>query len=333
MSLTHIDPSHIQCYKFTNSDKIISTRLKFLMKQDTDELVLVKMPFFGIDDVFSLINLKTVKGWLKFLSDTVSEETMLSLTRILGDSPICDGINLKTKSIITQELSYADWIMLYQLYNLLRGMNTIADTDIEYDLQIGKVLDNPDIDFGKLCFTPECNFKYIICYEYSYEFTNSLNEIDLESNDKVVMGIFIQIPEFNCWQYLSVKKFKTFNKPNNIEVKYATTDSPRCFSRAAYSNLYSLTSIDNIIRYSIYIPVDIYFRKEFEDSNGSISNKTYDAIEIVCERENYTTSVLLTHDELGIDSIRANLANNKILYMQKFWLLKLINNVIRLKPY
>jgi len=331
MSILQTNLKEIKCFKIDNYRKIIKTSLQDIDNSDNDSTVLVEMNFFGINQVYSLMNINKIKKFVSKIKDIRDIGNMLSLSRVIEDSPIEEGINLKTRSIYLNELNHIDWISIYQLNIILEGMNCISDLDIQYDLQIGKYLDLPTINLSKLDFSPDedINYKYIFRFnDNSCRFSNELSEYSIDNEN--LIGIFIYLKEFNCWQYLSKKRFKTLNYPNSIEIKYAITDSPRCFSKIGYHNLYSISDFYNLLLYSIYLPVDIYFKKEFEDLQYKISNKIYDALEISVSFENYTTTVLLTHDELGIDNITQNTG---ILCMDKFWLLKLINNIICLKPY
>lgn len=316
--------TEIRCFNLTSSNKIIKTTLQNIENQKDKSLSLIEMNFFGISQVYSLMDISKVNKVIRNISEEgIAEKLMLSITRVIEDSPIVNGVNLKTRGIYLTELSVADWISIYQLYYLMQGMNSMSDSDIEYDLQIGKEIDIPIVDLSELKFSSNVEYKYISRFkDGTYRFSNSIDTYDFE-------GIFINIPEFNCWQYLSKKKFDIVNYPENIEIKYAITDSPRCFSRVSYFHSYSFDNIESLLIHCISIPIDIYFRKYFEDSNYSLSSKTYDALEIIIDGDKYSTSVLLTHEELGIDSFN----NRNIIFMDKFCLLKLINNIICLKPY
>ena len=164
MAIIQTDSKNISCFIFTEDDQIIKCSLQSIENQGYNSLVLVEMNFFGINHVYSLINISKVREFVKTISKVSNYNKFLSLTRVIGDSPICEGINLKTKQISLSELSFTDWILLYQLNNIIDGMNTITEYDIQYDMQIGQYLDNPEIDFSKLNFSPnkDTNYKYIL---------------------------------------------------------------------------------------------------------------------------------------------------------------------------
>ena len=350
MSLLEISPAEITAFKFENNEKIIKTSLQSLVNQDNKTIAFIEMQLFGISHVYSLIDFSKVKkfNYDSLLIDTYRkhhhETTFLSLSKIIGDCPIEEGINKKSNRIILDLLDSYEWIMLYQLKNIISGMNELSDEreGINYDLSFEVddgycIYDLEKINFDysdKIDSIPFNNYKYILKYgNGDYEFCNTIYNDNFE-------GIFVKIPLFNCWQYLSKKKYMNLKKVRKVDIIYATTNSPRCFSEVGYHQEYNMDNVMDILLYSIYIPMDIYFSKIFQDTTSNFDNKIYDAIEISIKGREYQTTLLLTHDELGIDKIfgtkndDSTISNtsNYIKYMDRFCLLKLINKIILLKP-
>ena len=359
MSLLQINPGEIQAFKFTKSEKIIKMSLQNLLKQGNDAIGLVEIELFGISHVYSLIDFSKVKSFnlSKLINDSYTtgvqyfrkeyqEIIPFSLAKIMDDCPIEKDINMLSNTIMIDSLNVEEWILLYQLKNIISGMNEYSN-DISYMIGFGDSIEDDNCPFilSKLDFGysdnsyPFHKYKYILKYPNDeFEFCNEIYNDDFE-------GVFIHISNFNCWQYLSKKKYKTLKQAKRIDIAYATTDSPSCFSNVGYHQEYNIDTFIDLIMYGIYIPIDIYLSKVFENSiiNNTLKNR-YDAIEIRIEGREYKTSVLLTHSELGINQTFGTIKNvncnpfeenslrNCVRYMDKFCLLKLINKIILLKP-
>lgn len=357
MSLLQINPGEIQSFKFTKSEKIIKMSLQNLLNQGDDTIGFVEIELFGISHVYSLIDFSKVKSFTlsKLVNDSYTtgiqyfrreyQDTIpFSLAKVVDDCPIEKDINMLSNTIMIDSLNVEEWILLYQLRNIINGMNEF-NNDIKYMIGFGNTIedDNCPFSLSKLDFNysgniyPFHKYKYILRYSNDeFEFCNEIYNDEFE-------GIFIYIPNFKCWQYLSKKKYKTLKQVKRIDIAYATTDSPRCFSNVGYHQEYNIDNFIDLLTHGIYIPIEIYLNKVFENCINDFNNR-YDAIEIRVEGREYQTSVLLTHSELGINQTFGTVKNtnhspfeennlrNTVRYMDKFCLLKLINKIILLKP-
>jgi hypothetical protein len=362
MSLFKNCPGEIRAFKFTNHEKIYSTSLQNILKHDNDCIGFVEIQLSGIEHVYSLIDFSKVRNFnideltihnSKTFSKQWLEESEymvpFHLAKIIEDCPVVKDVNLKSNIILLDTMNIVDWILLYQFKNIINGLNRISDERdrVLYSIGFGDSVDDnhPMFDLSQLDFSylykeyPFYKYKYILKYSNNvFEFCNEIYNTDFE-------GIFVYIPNFRCWQYMSKKKYKNLMKVKSVDINYATTDSPRCFSDVRHHQEYNIDTFNELLTYGIYIPLDMYFSKVFEDSAAclSIGEKRYDALEISVKGREYQISVLLTHDELGItqrlnnEDIKTNTYDdinltNYIRYMDKFCLIKLINKIILLKP-
>lgn len=344
----NIDPINISGFKFNKTGKISKTSLQNLLKQEDTKFGFVEMKLFGTDHVYSLVNFSKVKNFniSSLINDIylnndnyhLAENDKIvpfHIARVFENTPIQKDVNFKCNVIDLDSVNEYDWIMLWQLKNIIAGIDAYStyekEVDIDYFIGFGNNIydDNCKFDLEKLDLQYKDKeyqfhkYKYILVYENDdFEFCNEIYNDNFK-------GVFVYIDGLNCWQYLSNKKYRNLKSFSRIEIRYATTDSPRCFNNVGYHQEYIFDYIENVLFGAIYIPLDIQFSKIFEYNDILIgpSDKRYDALEISVINKEYQTTVLLTHEELGIDQ------NNHVKYMDKFCLLKLINKIILLKPY
>ena len=202
-------------------------------------------------------------------------------------------------------------------------MNSIIPSDYsddtEYYLNFGDSIDYSNlIDLSSLHFSCDdyTGYRYILKFDDSYEFSNFIYTPSID-------GVYVYIPEFKSYQYISKKKCENLFSAKSVEISYTKHNYFR--EPAEYETFYCESLLD-ILKYSIFIPIDIYFRKLFKECDPR-----YESIQIKVEKRNYSTSVLLSYDEIGLNKEYSKTNINSV--MNNFNFLKLINNVISLKPY
>lgn len=358
MSLLKINPRDINGFKLTKSGKMIKMPLQNLLNQDDETIGFVEVQLFGIGHVYTLVNFSKLKRFnisniissrynpVYFPRDLGEYEIPFYIAKMEQDCPIEYDVNVKSNILTLDNLNQTELILLYQLKNMIDGMNYISEREdnLTYEFEFGDIAEEDECPFelSKLDFdvhdedSPFCRYKYILKYpDGKYEFSNEIYNDEFE-------GIFVYLSNFNCWQYLSKKKYCNLKRAKEVDIRYATTDNPRCFSDVRYYQEYNIDTFIDLILYGIYIPLNIYFDKLFNDDQKT--DNRYDAIEINIEGREYRTSVLLTHAELGIDKFFSSGENKKrdpfehnrfekcIRFIDKFCLLTLINKIILLKP-
>ena len=329
MSIMQLDARKIKCYTFDDCGKMIKMSLQSLVNKGNERRALVEIPMFGINQVYTFIDLDKMQNY-EILKSKLSVQ-YLSISRVIEDSPIIEGINIKSNKIHLTQLSIIDLIYLSQIRSLLNGMNDIShkmlDSDIRHYLTLGKSIDE-DIGDSVFNFVKSCKNRYIMKFKNDkYRFCDNVYTDDFE-------GIFIYIEEYNCWQYLSRQKYLNLFDITSVTLSYSIVDTPNCFSDVKYLQQYYAEDISEILKYLIYIPVDIYFNKIFSDITVNPLEKAYDSLAISVNSNRYTTSIVLTYDELNINKAIYGVRHSEssLIFMEKFCLLKLINNLISLKP-
>ena len=325
MSLIQNMPAQNRCIQLKSSGKIKHTALTNLLNNGNGGIGLVEINLFGINQVYSLLDFDKIRNFdYSFnMSRSLNQHGELSLSKAYTDDPLINDVNMKCKSIDISRLTIADWINFYQINSIISGLDIISEMTVNDSVEYTFSLRNNLYDINDIDFRTSIMYKYIVIYNDRYEFSNNIPK---ESFD----GILINIPETKCWQYLDRVDFYDLVSILGIEIRYAVTDSPRCFSSIGYYQEYCADNINDLVKLGIYIPMDIYFSKVFEVDEPIRKNRDgYDALDIYVKHHNYNCSVILTYRELGIDYS----ADNETGYDDNFQLLKLIINIISLKPY
>ena len=340
ISLFGINYDDIKCYEIVDNEKIIKADVKSLLNYENDSDGFVEIKMFGIDQVYSLINFRKLRHFIKMISE-INLDLNLFIARVLEDTPMIDNVNFKYNSITVKQLTVIDWIFIYQFKSLIDGMNIMSETkydiDIFHQLNIGTNIDDMRV-MNALEISPDVDetaySKYIMVFDKGKcKYCNSIYTDSFK-------GVFVRLEEFNCWQYLTNEQYFNLIKAKSVSIHYAITDKPTAFSKVIYNQEYFSDTLLQILKQSIYIPCDIYLYRIFDtDKSKEVLSlpyfqKTYNALEISVSKKGYTTSIVLTYNELGIsDKLYSNDYNGSILYVDKFCLLELINNLIHLKPY
>lgn len=305
--------SKIKCFKLTDSHNIVQTSPQSLINTEDEELVLVEMSMLGIDHVYSLMTTSKRKHFNKDLELAKNKESVIQISRVIGDSPVVDKVNIFSNTIQLKDLSLENWISLYQMDCIFEGMNTISE--MELDTDVSYQLDSDIFRYSIIDFCHNVKFKYIIWLKNDkYVFAN---DIVCEKYN----GIFVYIPEFQCWQYVSKKKWQTLSKISSIELHEAIITSHLSCSEVTYQQEYYASNLLELIKYSIYIIVDLKIREMFNNSPEYfyLERDQKAALEVKITVEDQVGSALFTFEELHST-------------FKKFSILKLINNLICLKP-
>ena len=341
MSFMENSPAHIECMQLTKSGKIKHTTLQNLLNTDRRAMGLVEINLFGISQVYSLLDFDKIKKFESLFNESKANNQIghLTLAKSYSDDPLENDVNMKSKLIDFNKFTIFDWINFYQINSVISGLNIISEMTVNDSVEYTFSMQNNLFDISEIDFNVNKSYRYIIIYEDGYTLRKYVfsNKIP---ND-YFSAILINIPETNCWQYLSRRKFEILTSISGLEIRYAVTDSPRCFSSIGYHQEYCVENIDDLVKLGIYIPMDIYFNKVFDEYEPNRKLKTgYDALDIYVKHHNYNCSVLLTHKELGIEYTGENhiwyndkTEADRIQYIEDFQLLKLIINIISLKPY
>ena len=306
--------SKIKSFKLTNSHKILPTSPQSLVNSENYDLVLVEMSLLGMDHVYSL--LPTFKSRTYFNEELCSienREATIQISRVIGDSPVADKINIFSNTISTKDISLENWISLYQMECIFEGMNTISAMELDSD--ISYQIDTDICDISSIDFKCDIKYKYIVLYANdTYEFANSFYW------DKC-KGVFVYIPEFNCWQYVSKKKWNNLNHSTGIELREAIVTSHLSCSEITHQQEYYASNIFDLIKYSIYIIVDLRMREIFMNSPEYfyLEREQKAALDVTISIGDEKITALFTFEELYS-------------HIHKFSILKLINNLICLKP-
>ncbi len=313
---------NINIFKLDDNQKIKQISLQKALNKDNKTIGLVEINVFGCHDVYTLIDFSKVSKFNYFSTLNYIHDLSLNDNLILGkieeDSPIIDGINCLKKPINLRTLTKIDWITIYQLGMIINGMNNlnrellITDT---YYFNFGSNIDYADImDNELLDFSIESKFKYILVYDNNYLYSNTL-PILLNFD-----GVYVYIPEFNCYQYLSTDILMGLSdNVDSIEIEYRKKN---IYGKSTIES-YLCESLYEVLKYSIYIPINVFFKKIFE-----LIDKNRDMIYISINKLNENISLELSLSEIGIINNPSGLVITKT-----FDLLYLINSIIRLQPY
>ena len=317
-----------RCFKFTIFDKVVKMNYQNLTNYDNEGLAMVEITVFGLNHVYTLIDLSKVSKFMKLVERRC--ELTVGISRIVGDSPAFEDINTKSSKTYYESLSSENWISIYQLNNLFAGMNIVSDMDLSNDIQYYLDIDDKEsfIDFGA-----NIDCECIVLYDNGdYRKCNTI--IDFRENFK---GVFVYISEFNCWQYLSRKKYLNLINIEGVEIRDAITDKPVCYSEVQYTNEYYIDNPIKLLKIGIFVPVNLYIGNIFDRNNMQIRMEESDAINIHIFRAGEDVDILLTYHELGIRyneyGTLTDMSNKKgIVPMKHFSIIDLINNLICIKP-
>ena len=328
MPLFKLDPSKIRCFNLRDDGEYTKTTLQNLVNDENKSMSLVEIQLFGINQVYTLIDFRKMSH-----EHFNSVSHNLSISRVLEDTPIIEGINIKSNLIKLDKLSMIDIIFLSQLRTIFSGLNYMSEnvlgSDIRHYLTFGDTIDN---DISESIFNVvkpnKKNWKYILRLKNNeYVFCQSIYTDDFE-------GVFIYVDNFNCWQYLSKKKYYNMLSLMSVKISYSIVDSDVCFTKVRHRQKYWADTLQDTLMYAIYIPIDIYFDKIFLPRFSNPSFGVYDALQLSVNCKDHSTSIILTHDELNINKsiYGVSYSTTCLRFMDQFCLLKLINNLISIKP-
>ena len=319
----------MKCLKFTpDGSKIIKSSSQDILNQVNEYPVFLEISLFGLNDVYSLIDISKLTHTYNILKK-YNYNTSYSLIKLIGDSPLEEGVNMKSKYLGNQ-ISISSLLYLYQIQQVLSGMNIITENELEqdtsYELKLSISNEDEIVEDIELSLSSN-NEMNIDAYKYMLIFSNNSYQLCNEINTKNFEYLMIRIPEFNCWYKLSKKKYFSLINVDNVNISYVLTDSDFCFSENIYTYGFNISSSEELLKYCIFISLDIYFKIIFKDLEiTSFDEIMSEALAFTIEMKDCTLSLTLSYKEMGI------YLENKEMLNKEFSLVKLINKIIRLKP-
>ena len=297
----------------------------------THGFTMMEVDFNGVNRMYTMVDLDLAKNMYESRESIIDNENYYlagMISRVFQDSPIdpiltrvfFDGNNITRYKLFSylfmkkilggvnqylnqQNITYNYILDFYKFEKDENNDYCEEDTEEATTALLEKFKQSEKIQISPEKFIMENNYKYLyILRNREYYFSN--NDLD----EKYYMGIFIYMPSFGLYQYLTQKEVKRLKKICNLRLEYLKIDDINCHSKEEYLSDYFAEGLVNIIEMVNAISIDIHIKNTLAtDKERSIisdiynysfmNSPRYDALKITMQFPFYKLDLMLTEKD------------------------------------